>query len=267
MQNPLNIKRYGSGANKLVAIHGLGSGSSAWDLVQPHFEEATEFITLDLPGHGDAAMRANLEMNPARLAEIIKEELASHGINDFHLIGNSLGGWIALEMAAKFPETVQSVTGIAPAGLWLVPSKKRIPQLAVSRYIARSTYLAAKPISQIRWMRKVGFQYVSPQWEKFTPETCAKAAVAMGSATGYYTLWDAFLGNRFDKPISEDIPITIIFGHSDYTLPVENCQERSLVPAHSDWHVLPQSGHAPMWDQVDEVVKLTLQTCRYSSTS
>ena len=84
MQNLLNIKRYGNGANKLVAIHGLGSGSSAWDLVQPNFEEATEFITLDLPGHGDAAMRANLEMNPARLAEIIKEELASQGINDFH---------------------------------------------------------------------------------------------------------------------------------------------------------------------------------------
>jgi len=54
MQNQLNIKRYGSGSNKLVAIHGLGSASSAWDLVRPQLQEATEFITLDLPGHGDA---------------------------------------------------------------------------------------------------------------------------------------------------------------------------------------------------------------------
>ena len=260
MQNQLNIKRYGSGSNKLVAIHGLGSASSAWDLVRPQLQEATEFITLDLPGHGDAEMRATLDMNPKFLAELIKQELAKHRIDNFHLIGNSLGGWICLEMAAKFPETVRSVTAVAPAGLWLVPSKKRIPQLAVSRYIARATYLAAKPISKIKWMRKVGFQYVSPQWEKFTPETCAKAAIAMGSASGYYTLWDAFLGNRFDSPINEKIPVTIIFGDSDYTLPVENCQERSLVPNHAKWLVLPKSGHAPMWDQVDAVVQSTLES-------
>ena len=109
-------------------------------------------------------------------------------------------------------------------------------------------------------MRALGFKLVSPQWEKFSPETCAKAAIAMGGATGYYKLWDAFLGNRFDKAISTKIPVTIIFGDTDYTLPAENSQEKSLAPAHAKWVNLPQSGHAPMWDQVDAVVAETLQT-------
>lgn len=256
----LNIQRHGDGPIKLVAIHGLGSASSAWDLVKPELSKHFEFITLDLPGHGNAFMLANREMNPVRISEIILSELKAIGIEQFHLIGNSLGGWIALEMAAAFPDHIQSVTGVAPAGLWLTPKTHRNGELAISRMMARATYRFANVIADFKFMRAIGFKLVSPQWEKFSPETCAKAAIAMGSASGYYTLWDAFLGNRFDKEISEKIPVTIIFGDTDYTLPASNSQERSLAPKHSRWVNLPQSGHAPMWDQVDAVVEETIKT-------
>ena len=256
----LNIQRHGDGPIKLVAIHGLGSASSAWDLVKPELSKHFEFITLDLPGHGNAFMLANREMNPVRISEIILSELKAIGIEQFHLIGNSLGGWIALEMAAAFPDHIQSVTGVAPAGLWLTPKTHRNGELAISRMMARATYRFANVIADFKFMRAIGFKLVSPQWEKFSPETCAKAAIAMGSASGYYTLWDAFLGNRFDKEISEKIPVTIIFGDTDYTLPASNSQERSLAPKHSRWVNLPQSGHAPMWDQVDAVIEETIKT-------
>jgi len=258
--NNLNIQRYGSGPIKLVAIHGLGSASSAWKLVLPEFSKRYEFITVDLPGHGDAFMLANLEMNPVRISEIIISELKAIGIEKFHLIGNSLGGWIALEMAAAYPEHVLSVTGVAPAGLWLKPKTNRNGELAVSRYLARISLPFAKTIARIKFMRKIGFKLVSPQWEKFSPETCADAAIAMGGASGYYTIWDAFLGNRFDKEISTTIPVTILFGDSDYTLPAATSQEKSLAPKHCRWVVLPQSGHAPMWDRVDEVIAETIRT-------
>ena len=258
--NNLNIQRYGSGEIKLVAVHGLGSASTAWDLVRPELSKHYELITLDLPGHGDAFMLANREMNPVRISEIIVHELKAIGIEKFHLVGNSLGGWIALEMAAAFPGNVLSVTGVAPAGLWLTPKTHRNGELAVSRILARITYPFAKSIAKFKFMRAIGFKLVSPQWEKFSPETCAKAAIAMGGASGYYTLWDAFLGNRFDKEISANIPVTIIFGDTDYTLPASNSQEKSLAPKHSKWVVLPQSGHAPMWDQVDAVVSETVST-------
>ena len=258
--NNLNIQRFGAGEIKLVAIHGLGSASSAWDLVNPKFKKRYEFITLDLPGHGDATMAATKDMAPVRLSQIIKTELSGIGIDKFHLIGNSLGGWIALEMAAEFPDEVLSVTGVAPAGLWLTPKTHRNGELAISRYMARATYRFAYLIARFKFMRSIGFKLVSPQWEKFSIETCAKAAIAMGSATGYYTTWDAFLGNRFDKEISPNIPVTIIFGDSDNTLPANNSQEKSLAPKHSKWVVLSQSGHAPMWDQVDAVVAETVET-------
>lgn len=260
LSNRLNIQRYGDSSTKLVAIHGLGSASTAWKLLAPKLSNNLEFITIDLPGHGDAAMKADKEMNPVRLSEIITEELATFGIDKFHLIGNSLGGWICLEMAARFPEQVQSVTGVAPAGLWLKAKTHRDGELAVSRYMARATYRFARQIAHFQFMRAIGFKLVSPQWEKFSPETCADAAIAMGTASGYYALWDAFLGNRFDKPISKEIPLTILFGDTDYTLPADSCQERSLVPSHAEWIILPKSGHAPMWDSVDAVIEETLRT-------
>ena len=92
--------------------------------------------------------------------------------------------------------------------------------------------------------------------------SAADAAIAMGSATGYYSLWDAFLGKRFEQQISDQIPVTILFGDSDYTLPEASCQERSLTPKHSIWKILPDSGHAPMWDSVNEVVQETLLTIK-----
>ena len=110
--NQLNIRRYGDGEIKLVAIHGLGSASTAWDLVQPELQKHLEFITLDLPGHGDALMDADESMNPVNISKIILKELQAIGITKFHLIGNSLGGWIALEIGAKYPESVLSITDL-----------------------------------------------------------------------------------------------------------------------------------------------------------
>jgi len=70
------------------------------------------------------------------------------------------------------------------------------------------------------------------------------------------------LGLRFDKEISPDIPVTILFGDTDNTLPVRYSQERSLAPAHAKWVTIPQAGHAPMWDSVPVVLEHIRQTAR-----
>ena len=66
---------------------------------------------------------------------------------------------------------------------------------------------------------------------------------------------------RFDSSISDEIPVTIIFGDTDRTLPATTCQEKSLAPSHARWIIFPETGHAPMWDSpidvVDEIKKTT----------
>jgi pimeloyl-ACP methyl ester carboxylesterase len=232
----------------------MGSSARAWDLIAPALGQHNNFITLDLPGHGEAKIKSSKQMHPKVLADLVVTELAQAGITKFHLVGNSLGGWICLEIASRHPDSVLSVTAVAPAGLWLVPDTKRHKLLATSRMLARATYRFSNHLLKIHSLKALGFAAVSPKWRDLPHEICVQAARAMGSATGYYDLWDGFLGTRFESEIDAHIPITILFGDSDNTLPAATCQERSLAPNHAKWVTLVESGHAPMWDQADLVI-------------
>ena len=86
--------------------------------------------------------------------------------------------------------------------------------------------------------------------------------LSMAKSDGYFPVWDGMLKKRFDKNISTEVPVTIIFGDTDHTLPAKTCQERSLAPAHAKWIVLPETGHAPMWDSTEEVVAEILETTK-----
>ena len=249
----------GSG-EPLVLLHGMGSSSNSWKMIRPALQERFQVITFDLPGHGKTAFDPDQPMDPYSLALLIKDQLDELGIERAHFAGNSLGGWIALEIAAAFPERTKSVIGLAPAGLWLVPTTHRSILGASSRFMAQYTYKYADQLMKQEWARKLGFVEVSPRWRELPHETIVDAVVAYGSSEGYFPAWDGMLKRRFDKPISSEIPVTIIFGDTDKTLPAQTSQERTLAPAHARWVTLSQSGHAPMWDSPQECIAEIIHT-------
>jgi hypothetical protein len=66
---------------------------------------------------------------------------------------------------------------------------------------------------------EIGFESVSPRWREFSTELCLDATTAMANSPGYVPAWDGMLKKRFDSKIDPKIPVTIIFGDSDNTLP------------------------------------------------
>ena len=256
----LHTEISGSGES-LVLIHGMGSASSAWKPIRPLLNEFYTVVTVDLPGHGKTPYIKGQPMDPHSLALGVLEQLSSEGIERFHLAGNSLGGWISLEMASADPERVRSLIGIAPAGLWLNPYNARYPGTAIARFLARYTSKIAPAALHFEKARMLGFADVSPRWKEFSYEICLDATMAMASAEGYYPAWDGMLMKRFDSFIPATLPVTIIFGDTDRTLPATTCQERSVAPSHAKWIFFSETGHAPMWDSpldvVDEIKKTT----------
>jgi pimeloyl-ACP methyl ester carboxylesterase len=249
----------------LVLIHGMGSASTAWRLITPELSQSFRVIHIDLPGHGLSNLDAQTEMDPHSLAELVLHELDALEIEKFHVVGNSLGGWIALDLAAEHPDRILSVVGIAPAGLWLSPVNRRLPTGAYARTLARVVYPIAPYFMPYDWAKKVGFADVSPLWKQLPEEVVIDAVKAMGSSTGYFPAWDALLSLRFDKQISPTVPVTIIFGDTDNTLPEKTSQEKSLAPAHAKWIRIANSGHAPMWDHPQEVIQEILSTTALAS--
>ncbi len=244
----------------LVLIHGLGSASTIFKSIIPALSQSFRVITVDLPGHGKSSFKNGQPMDPRSLGDSIFENIqAQFGLQSFHVAGNSLGGWIALEMAAAQPNRILSLTGLAPAGLWLKPAIERHPNEARSYYLAQTLRPFAKFGLRIKLFRKIGFESVSPKWAELSYETCFDAAQAVIHSPGYFPAWDGMLGKRFDALIPESLPVTILFGDSDNTLPPSHSQERSLAPAHSTWIEIKQCGHAPMWDHPDLIVKTIKQ--------
>lgn len=249
----------GSG-EPLLLVHGMGSASTAWSLIRDELARNFTVVTVDLPGHGATPLITGAPMDPHSLALATLHEMAELGFESFHVVGNSLGGWIALEMASSAPERVKSVTGLAPAGLWLNPYNVRYPATALARFLARTTSKLAPTALHFEAARKLGFFDVSPRWNEFSYELCLDAVNAMAKADGYYPAWDGMLMKRFDGKIPTSIPVTIIFGDSDRTLPATTCQERSIAPAHAKWIIFPDTGHAPMWDSPRDVIAAIIDT-------
>ena len=255
----LAMETHGSG-QAIVLIHGMGSAATAWKPIIPELAKQFEVITIDLPGHGRSPYSPIQKMDPTSLADLVIRNLKEIGVDQFHLVGNSLGGWISFEIAVLKPTAVKTITALAPAGLWLTPFTSRYPGELAVRAMASGVEKLAPSLLNHTWAKKIGFETVTPRWKELSYEICLDATNAMTKSTGYFPAWDALLGKRFDKQIDSQVCITIVFGDSDHTLPAKTCQERSLAPAHARWVVLPETGHVPMWDSPTEVVAEIMQT-------
>jgi pimeloyl-ACP methyl ester carboxylesterase len=81
----------------------------------PRLEERFDVLAVDLPGFGRSEpFPAGIESTPEALADAVEDEMARAGFDRAHMAGNSLGGWISLELAGG---RAQTVTAISPAGL------------------------------------------------------------------------------------------------------------------------------------------------------
>jgi pimeloyl-ACP methyl ester carboxylesterase len=156
---PLAYARSGSGET-LVLLHGLGSSRQAWRPVIPLLSDHFDVIAIDLPGFGDSAsLPSHVEPHPGAIAAAVVETLNLLGVESPHVAGNSLGGWVALELAARIP--VDSISLFSPAGLWhgRTPLYDRI-SLTMLRAIARFGAPILRPLAHFKTARWIMFRQI-----------------------------------------------------------------------------------------------------------
>lgn len=256
----LHYERHGSGP-PLVLVHGLGSASSVWRPVLDRLRERYDVLTVDLPGHGGSPpLPDGTDASPAALAEVVLRLTDDLGIDRPHVAGNSLGGWVVLELAAT--GRVASATAFAPAGLWLVPRKPSRGSLSVNRLLATRTQRLQPLLLPWRWVRALGFWLASVRPADLDVEVALAAASAMATASGFEAADQGMIGTRYfrGRDVPPDVPVTIVFGDRDRILPRGSCQERRLAPPHARWVTLAACGHVPMWDTPADAVRLVRST-------
>ena len=265
---PLSSHRYTQDLNNpaLVLVHGLGSAGNIWKTLVPELIQNFTVYAIDLPGHGDAALHENEEMDPRSLAQAIVDYMVSEmGIESMHVAGNSLGGWIALEMAAVAPDNVLSVTALAPAGLWHEQPKRKLPPSFLARILAKISQHFMKTAYRIPVLKAIGYRKITHLWRELSFESCRDSVIAMAKSKGYMPMWHGANGRRFESIVPEKVKLSVVFGDEDLTLPEEIAQEKSVAPAHSRWIVVDNCAHVIMWNYPTLTVELIKKTALMAS--
>jgi len=112
----LRYLRAGEGDEVVVLVHGFGGDMTSWLFNQGALAEERTVYAVDLPGHGGSTKEVG-RADVATLAAAVDGLLEALGVQDAHLVGHSLGGAVAAQLAAQSPGRVRSLVLIAPAGL------------------------------------------------------------------------------------------------------------------------------------------------------
>src|SRR5580658_8314122 len=106
--------RGGSG-EPLVCVHGFTDTWRTWELVLPALERDRDVLAVTLAGHAGGPPLER-PVSDAALADALERAMDEAGLQSAHIVGNSLGGYVALQLAAR--GRARSLVLMAPAGGW-----------------------------------------------------------------------------------------------------------------------------------------------------
>jgi pimeloyl-ACP methyl ester carboxylesterase len=251
----LSHTRCGDGPT-LVLLHGIGSSRQAWDPVVSALAESFDVIAVDLPGFGGSeSLPETMEPHPAALAAAVAEFLDDLDVVAPHVVGNSLGGWVALEFAQHRPAA--SLTLLSPAGLWAenTPLYNRV-SLWVSRWLTRHTGRLLSRLVAYRPGRAVVFVQTHGRPARMTVQEARNVISTMATCAGFDATLRATAARRYRAGSRIDAPVTVAFGSRDRLLLRRQSRHLDELPAGTRLATLPGCGHVPMSDDPDAVAAL-----------
>ena len=105
----LNFEIQGNGKETLVLLHGFMENINIWDDMLPFLSKDFTLLKIDLPGHGNSEKIAEIQTMEL-MAEEVKKVIDELRLEKVHLLGHSMGGYVSLAFAEKFPECLKSFT-------------------------------------------------------------------------------------------------------------------------------------------------------------
>ena len=241
----------------LVLLHGIGMSQAVWKPVMPLLSKHRRVIAFDIAGFGQSPpLSPGALPTMHNLAEALAENLIAIGITEpIDLVGNSLGGQLALE-AAKLG-LARSVVGISPSGLWQRHPAPYVKALFFSqRYFAASFPRLSRRLMRSPFAREMLMSIaISPGGRNIPTEDALRIRQDLVSATAFKS---TFLNTGvFADGQHLTIPITVAFGARDRILGKASRRHDTL-PAHTRWIEPPNWGHVPMWRDPTGVAELIL---------
>jgi pimeloyl-ACP methyl ester carboxylesterase len=261
----LHYTRQGAG-EPVVLIHGIGHRGAAFDPVTRLLAERYDVIAVDVAGHGASpepvAPHSYAITSHAEQLEDLFRELS---LDRPHVIGNSLGGRIVLELGAR--GSVRSVTALAPAGFFTALEKLwAMLTLLLLKVLSYLPVTLVRRLAGSARVRKAAMGLLYVHGDRISVEDGIADTLNLRNSPGFWgqAFQDMHLGPHVAR---STVPTTIAWGDRDLILlPTQARRAKRLLPGFG--HVwLHGCGHVPMIDDPEGVVRVAVDTFSRAATS
>jgi pimeloyl-ACP methyl ester carboxylesterase len=251
---PVNYVDVGSGDREpVVLVHGLGGQWQNWLENIPRLALDRRVIAMDLPGFG-LTPESEGEVTIPGYGRCVNELCDRLGLDAVSLVGNSMGGYIAAEVAIQFPERVARLVLVSAAGISSAETLQapiltvgRVATAIATNSAARHRRLASRPLT-----RHVALALVARYPSRLKPDLAYEGFFKGAGKGGFDDALRASLDYDFrDRLPDVRVPTLIVWGEKDSIIPVRDADEYERLISDARKVVMRDTGHIPMAERPD----------------
>lgn len=239
-------------APTVVLVHGFSADKDNWLLYAPHFTKHFRVIVPDLPGFGEHDRSLDLDYGIPAQTRRLRQFVDALGISEFHIAGNSMGGYLALQFAVDYPHRLRTLTPIDNGG---VASTSQSP-------LEQSVEAGENPLSveTLADMRRT----IALAFHRRVPIPKAVLRVMLNDFRThddsnnriFWALAQKGLAGDLDAHLAQvDVPTLIIWGREDRIIDVSCVNVMMGLLPNAESVILEQTGHTPMIERPSATAK------------
>lgn len=259
MAVPFTSTHHGGSGSPVVLVHGITDTWRTWELVHPALERRHEVLAVTLARHAGGPPLPD-ELTDATLADGVEAAMDAAGFEIAHIAGNSLGGFVALQLAER--GRGRSVVALAPAGGWPVGDAAQgqaMQHFTHMRELVHAAAPYADTIASTPAGRRRSTTHITVNHKHLSEDLVAHMIRGAAGCDGLLDLV-AFSRQAGWQLDAESItrPVRIVWGTEDRLLqwPLAATRYRDEWLPHADWVVLDGVGHCPQLDVPTEAAEL-----------
>jgi pimeloyl-ACP methyl ester carboxylesterase len=246
----VNYIDVGSGEEEpVVLVHGLGGQWQNWLENIPRLALDRRVVAMDLPGFGLTPEPEDEEISISGYGRSVNALCDKLGLGEIDLVGNSMGGYVAAEVAIQFPERVSRLVLVSAAGISSAETLQapiltfgRIATAIATNSAARHRRLAARPLT-----RHAALALVARHPRLLKADLAYEGFFKGAGKPGFDGALRASLDYDFRDRLPEvKVPTLIVWGERDSIIPVRDADEFERLIEDSRKVVMRDTGHIPM---------------------
>jgi pimeloyl-ACP methyl ester carboxylesterase len=234
----------------VVFVHGLGGAWQNWLENLPRTAQERRTLALDLPGFGWSDMPRE-EISVRGYGRWVDELCERLGLGEVVLVANSLGGFVAAEVAIQFAQRVERLVLVSAAGISITNLRRRPVQTWGRVTAALGSYGAANSRAAVvrPAIRHFAFGFVMRHPTRLRADLCWEQAHAAGTP-GFMDALEALMDYDFRDRLGDiSCPTLIVWGNEDLLVPVKDADEFERRIPNARKILMEDTGHVPMLER------------------